>query len=118
MGSRPHPLHNITPAEIGRASQIVTSILQEGHGPSYAIYFKHIYLSESPKALLMPYLDAESEGVPAEQRPYVPRLAGVVYHTVDNPREFFEIIVSLDSETEVELRLPRKGQHSSFDRCV
>ncbi|KAL1965866.1 hypothetical protein VTN77DRAFT_4999 [Rasamsonia byssochlamydoides] len=114
--ARPHPLHNITPSEIRRASQIVTRILQEKNGPSYEIYFKHIYLYDPPKALLMPYLDAESDGVPAAQRPFVPRLAGVIYHELGNPREFFEIIVSLDSGTELELRTPKKGQHCSFDR--
>lgn len=116
MSARPHPLHNITPAEIRHASETVSHILKEQHHDDRPLWFKHVYLQEPPKALLMPYLDAENAGVPAPQRPFVPRLAGVIYHPVGQAKEFREIIVSLDSGTEVEFRTPTTGMHSSFDR--
>jgi primary-amine oxidase len=115
MTRRLHPLHDISAAEIRRAAEIVTRIHREKHGPSCSIRFKNISLREPPKALLVPYLEAESSGVPAVARPFVPRLVSVIGHPMDNVRDFFEIIVSLDSGTEVDRITPKPGQHASFD---
>lgn len=115
MARKPHPLHNITAAEIRRASEMVTRIVHRKESPSYPIRFKHIALQEPPKALLLPYLDAENAGVPIAARPFVPRLVSVVYHRADDAREAGEIIVSLDSEIEVGWSGPGKGQHAAFD---
>lgn len=82
---------------------------------SYPITFKSISLHEPSKAILLPYLDAESEGVPVTQRPFVPRLATVIY-SLENDRELFESAVSLDTGIEVALTQAAKGQHSPFDR--
>lgn len=113
---RPHPLHNLNPAEIRRAAQIVSQTVREREkNDGYGFRIKNISLHEPPKALLMPYLDAESAGVPAGSRPYIPRLASVIY-TTNGGRDLYESVVSLDTGTEVSLGQARKGQHAHFDR--
>lgn len=82
---------------------------------SYPLWIKHVALHEPPKALLLPYLDAESAGFPPESRPYVPRLVSVIYTTNDG-RDLFESVVSLDTGTEVGLEQASKGQYSNIDR--
>lgn len=119
MATRPHPLHFIKPSEIEKAAQVISRTVQArknaNASDSYPIIFKSISLHEPSKAILLPYLDAESEGVPVAQRPFVPRLATVVY-SLENDRELFESVVSLDTGIEVVLTQAAKGQHSPFDR--
>ena len=67
-----------------------------------------------PKALLMPYLDAESDNVPVELRPFVPRLVAVPYAD-ESGLEAFESIVSLDTNTEVDVIKLLAGQHAPND---
>lgn len=115
--ARPHPLHSITSAEITQASQSLKNILREKHGRELVIRFKNVSISEPPKALLFPYLEAEAKGVPAHQRPYVPRCADVVWVS-DNERNLCESTISLDTGKEVKRVTAAKGQHSSLDRSV
>lgn len=86
--TRSHPLLNLNPDEIRTASRIISRVVHEKRGSKCSIRFKSISLRESPKALLLPYLDAESAGVPVGSRPFVPRLVEVVY-TIGDGREFF-----------------------------
>lgn len=111
-----HPLHNITPAEVLRASRIALQRIREReNSPTRHVRFKNISLSEPPKALLLAYLDAEACGVPIEDRPYIPRCVEVVY-AMDCEKKFGTMVVSLDSGTETEFKPALKGQHSSMDR--
>lgn len=113
---RKHPLHNITPDEISQASSLASRCLREREKDnSLRIRFKNISLSEPPKALLLPYLDAEAAGVAPRDRPYVPRCVEVVY-AFHNEQKFGHLVVSLDSQTEVDFKPALKGQHSSMDR--
>ncbi|GAD93404.1 hypothetical protein PVAR5_2014 [Paecilomyces variotii No. 5] len=112
---RSHPLLNLNPNEIRRASHIISRVVHQKHGPTCPIRFKSISLHEPPKALLLPYLDAESAGTPAGSRPFVPRLVEVVY-SIGDGRDFFESVVSLDTDTEVEVVKAARGQHSPMDR--
>ncbi|KAJ5972721.1 Copper amine oxidase N2-terminal [Penicillium vulpinum] len=110
---RRHPLQNITASEIRRAADIVRRSIKS-RGNLTSIRFKYIMFHEPPKALLMPYLDAESDGIPVESRPFVPRLVAVLYAD-ESGREGFESIVSLDTDTEVDVIKLLAGQQVPND---
>lgn len=112
-----HPLQNITASEIVQASKIALRYLREKEklNPSANVRFKNISLNEPPKALLLPYLEAEAAGVPEHQRPYIPRCIELVY-AFYNEQEFGQMVVNLDTNTEVHYNPAMKGQHSSMDR--
>lgn len=115
---RPHPLHSITDAEITSASSIIRKVVEEtdtANGTQSKLRFKNISQHEPPKSLLLPYLDAEAAGVPAKQRPFMPRCVDVIW-TINNERDIFESTVSLDSGTIVSQSKTLPGQHSSLDR--
>lgn len=117
-GTRPHPLRSITDAEIKQASAIVKKAVQEtelGKTTNSKLRFKNISQHEPPKAILLPYLDAEAAGVPASQRPFVPRCVDVIW-AINNERDVFDFTVSLDSNTVVAQSRTLPGQHSSLDR--
>jgi primary-amine oxidase len=116
LSGRPHPLHHITPDEIKRAASIVSVRVRATDGP-VQVRFKNISLQEPPKALLLPYLDAEAAGVPHSQRPFVPRSLSVTWST-GNERRVTDSVVSLDANTVVEEIRARPGQHGSIDRYV
>jgi primary-amine oxidase len=113
MANRRHPLQNINASEIRLAAQIV-SLSVSGRKDLIPIRIKHITLQEPSKALLLPYLDAESNGVPLESRPFVPRLVSVLYAD-ESGQQAFESIVSLDTQTEVDVVKLLAGQHAPVD---
>jgi primary-amine oxidase len=115
--SRPHPLHSITAEEITKASTLLKAILRERHGPDFKFRFKNVSIQEPPKALLLPYLDAEAAGVDTRYRPFVPRCADIVW-TSSHERMLCQSTISLDSFTEVGRIQAAPGQHSSLDRSV
>lgn len=110
---RQHPLQNITPSEIRQAAEIVkrSTNISTSLG---SIRFKYITLYEPPKALLMPYLDAENDGIPVESRPFVPRLAAVLYAD-ESGQQAFESIVSLDTDIEIDVAKLVAGQRAPCD---
>ena len=113
-----HPLHIITDDEVSRASAIVTKLVQEqdkADGTKTHIRFKNISLHEPPKALLLPYLDAEAAGKPLPERPFVPRCVDVIWSS-ENERKITESIVSMDSNAEVGRMHAAYGQHGPIDR--
>lgn len=115
---RSHPLHSVTAQEISRASAIIKDFVRKddaARGIESKLRFKNISQHEPPKALLLPYLDAEAAGVPVDQRPFVPRLVDVIW-TTDNERNVIESTVSMDSNTVVGQTKAAHGQHSSLDR--
>ena len=117
MDSRPHPLHNISDREIVRATDVVKGTVRRrdaANGTTTHLWFKSVSLSEPPKAILLPYLDAEAAGVPASQRPFVPRCLEVIWST-ENPKDVFVSIASLDSNTEVE-QTSKTHAHGPNDR--
>ena len=111
---RPHPLHMITEHEIMRARAIVTRMASQQLGPEVKVRFKSISLHEPPKALLLPFLDAEAAGKPFADRPFVPRCIAIVWST-DNERHVAESIISLDTGTEVVRDEAAHGQHGFID---
>lgn len=118
--SRPHPLHLLSPDEMTRASDIVRGIAEKkgiktSGGDGHGLHFKSISLCDAPKALILPYLDAEAAGVPVARRPFVPRLVSVIW-SHGRERHVAESVVSLDSGTEVQRNEAKKGQHGSIDR--
>jgi primary-amine oxidase len=113
---RAHPLHSITGSEILKASAIIRKLVEDSNiASSSTLRFKNVSQHEPPKALLLPYLNAEALGVPPSQRPFVPRCADVVW-TIHNEREVYETTVSLDTRTVVSQSKALPGQHSSLDR--
>ena len=118
LAARPHPLHSITSTEIAKAAALLKSILSKRdavEGITSKLRFKNISIQEPPKALLLPYLDAEAAGVPIDQRPFVPRCVAVVWSS-NNERNVVESVVSLDAGCEVDQTRATYGQHSSIDR--
>lgn len=111
---RAHPLHSITAAEITQASTIIRKLVEEADLTG-KLRFKNISQTEPPKALLLPYLDAEAAGVPVNERSFVPRCVDVIW-AINNERDVFETTVSLDTNTTVSQSKALPGQHSSLDR--
>ncbi|KAI1049589.1 hypothetical protein LB505_008095 [Fusarium chuoi] len=117
QGQRTHPLHALSEDEMLKAAEIVRELVKEKSEGREEVRFKHTTLSEPPKSLLLPYLDAESDSVPVSARPFVPRCAQVLYTFPGKPG-FTESIVSLDTGTEVKSTLSKPGDHAGFDRSV
>ncbi|KAH8807776.1 copper amine oxidase [Xylogone sp. PMI_703] len=113
---RPHPLLPLKADEIAKAASIISEIVHKREDDtSRSIYFKYITLYEPPKAILFPYLDAESSGVAVVDRPFVPRCAQIAY-TDQNQENLRESVISLDTETEISVSEGQKGHHGPLDR--
>ena len=113
-----HPLHLLTADEIRSASSILLQHVQQESKAAEQdlnIHFKNISLHDPPKALLLPYLDAEANGTPVHQRPYVPRCVDIIWST-GNGRRVTESTVSLDANKIVTETHAAKGQHGPNDR--
>jgi primary-amine oxidase len=115
QAQRTHPLHALSEEEMLKAADLVKALIKEKFDGKEEAKFKHTSLYESPKSLLLPYLDAESEGVPISAQPFVPRCAQVIYTFPGKPG-FTENIVSLNTGIEVRSTLPKPGDHAGFDR--
>jgi primary-amine oxidase len=114
--ARVHPLRGLTAGEIRLAAAILTKIQQAKSGEApRTVRFQHITLSEPPKSLLMPYLDAESAGIESSKRPWVPRCARITWAQV-HERQDCESIVSLDTELEVAHTDTKVSQHNGLDK--
>lgn len=112
--NRSHPLQFITPSETSRASATVKNASKTA---GTAIRFKNISLHEPPKALLLPYLNAEAQGVAISERPFVPRCLDVIWSS-ENERQITESVVSLDSNSIVDQSGTAPGQHGPIDKYV
>jgi primary-amine oxidase len=109
-----HPLQPISKYEIVRATAIAAQLARKRYGEGVAMRYKSVALHEPPKALLLPYLDAEAAGTPPDERPFVPRCLDVIW-AVDNERHVTESVISMDSGTEVHREDTKYGQHASID---
>ena len=113
-----HPLRGLTPTEIKKAAHVVTQgVRNRSNNLNQSLRFKNITLEEPPKAVLLPYLDAECAGVSVLKRPFVPRCAQVTYTEPGHTQPCVSV-VSLDAEVEVNNFRAKKGQHSPLDRSV
>lgn len=120
MSQQRHPLHLLSAEEIHSASTILLNHVEADRrskhtGQQVKVHFKNVSLHDPPKALLLPYLDAEARGIPLQQRPYVPRCVDLIWST-DNGRNVTESTVSLDASRVVAENHARKGQHGPNDR--
>lgn len=61
---RPHPLSALNKAELE-----VIARLTKQHNPNKTVQFRRIYLKEPPKALVVPYLEAELAGTALPEPP-------------------------------------------------
>lgn len=115
-----HPLRLLKDSEIRLASSILIDhirSLDEKSGSQTHLHFKNISLHDPPKALLLPYLDAEASGISSEQRPYVPRCVDIVWQT-EAGRNVTESTISLDSRSVISESHAGKGQHGPNDRYL
>lgn len=113
-----HPLHLLTAEEIRSARSILLQRFTQDKNDTEAdtkIHFKNISLHDPPKALLLPYLDAEANGTPSAHRPYVPRCVDIIWST-DNGRKVAESTVSLDANKVINEFYAKRGQHGPNDR--
>lgn len=117
VSPRRHPLIGLTADEIKKAASLCQRwVYGQTQNPELEVHFKHITLDEPPKALLLPYLDAEDAGVPVHERPFVPRAAQIIYCEPGKSQPFVAI-VSLDTGAVVGDAETGKGQHAPLDRC-
>jgi primary-amine oxidase len=99
-----------------QATSVIRKLVKETSAGSGAeIRFKSILLSEPPKALLLPYLNAEAAGASSSERVFVPRCLSLIW-SLDNDVTVTESIVSLDANKEVSRSGTAKGQHGPIDR--
>jgi primary-amine oxidase len=113
-----HPLQLLDDKEIRAATTILTKQLSSTlPAEDNKIHFKNISLHDPPKALLLPYLDAEAANLPHAQRGYVPRCVDITW-SIQNGRKVAESTVSLDAKTVIDEVYAAKGQHGPNDRFV
>ncbi|KAK5169032.1 uncharacterized protein LTR77_006341 [Saxophila tyrrhenica] len=110
-----HPLQLLTDQEIRAASATLLRYVSDSGKQQAKVHFKNISLHDPPKALLLPYLDAEAAGLPHEKRGYVPRCVDVIWST-ENGRYVTESVVSLDAKTVIAEDHMGRGQHGPNDR--
>lgn len=113
-----HPLQLLDDNEIRAATSILTRYLFNNHDSKNSkLHFKNISLHDPPKALLLPYLDAEAAELPHAQRGYVPRCVDITW-SIQHGRKVTESTVSLDAKTVIAEVHAAKGQQGPNDRYV
>ena len=116
MARRHHPLHSLMADEITKSAGLLKQLLREKHGElPTQLRIKNVSINEPPKALLLPYLNAEAAGIPSAQRPFIPRCVNIIWST-GSDREFYESTLSLDTMTEVQRVSAPTGQHANLTR--
>lgn len=103
----PHPLDQLTPAELKTAASIIKS-----HHAGKTLHFKQINTEEPPKAVLAPFLEAEKAGRPIAPPP---RIAYSIYYVLEE-RVGCEIWISLDENRIFQYREISRGQHPGLDQ--
>jgi primary-amine oxidase len=104
----PHPLDQLTPAELKTAASII-----KNHHAGKTLHFKQINTEEPPKSLLAPYLEAERAGrTPTTQ---LPRIAYSIYYVLQE-RVGCEIWISMDEKRILQYREIPRGEHPGFDQ--
>lgn len=105
----PHPLAQLNVSECNLARDLI--LLEHG---SSLIDFRTIALEEPAKALLQPYLDAESSSSLGSATSKPPRLARVAYDTVSKGKvfDFYESVVDLMTCTVLQNELIDRAHHS------
>ncbi|KAH0841377.1 hypothetical protein FOPE_06399 [Fonsecaea pedrosoi] len=75
-----HSLIGLTNDEIKKAASLCKCYVREQtKNAELTVHFEHITLDEPPKALLLPYIDAEDDGMRAHERQFVPRAVQMIY---------------------------------------
>lgn len=100
-----HPLSALSPDETTAARDVIVA----SH-PDTVIYFREIFLSEPPKALLREFLAVEHSGRLSPTTPRPPRLALCQYDVISRGKltEYHESIV--------DIRLRRQVAHEIIDK--
>jgi primary-amine oxidase len=78
------------------------------------VNFRVITLREPPKAELIPYLDAEHQGLPPPSAPTRSARVEIIVKASSNKSDLIELIVDLDSRT-ITKQQHLEGKHSYID---
>ena len=107
----PHPLSDLTVAEISRARDIVL-----GLHPGSVIDFRSIYLLEPPKSEVVPFLDLEHAGKLKASTPRPARLAQVRYDIIGGAKaaEYHESVIDVSSSKRVKHDIVGTEHHASL----
>ncbi|GJN68177.1 copper amine oxidase 1 [Purpureocillium lilacinum] len=107
----PHPLSDLTVAEINRARDIVL-----GLHPGSVIDFRSIYLLEPPKSEVVPFLDLEHAGKLKASTPRPARLAQVRYDIIGGAKaaEYHESVIDVSSSKRVKHDIVGTEHHASL----
>lgn len=92
MSTVPHPLSALSADEVRQARDLILKL-----HPATVVDFRVIYLLESPKAEVVPFLDAEHSGKLTASTPRPHRLAQAKYDVIggDAPTQYHESVVDL-----------------------
>lgn len=108
----PHPLEQLTPAEIETACEVIRST-----HPDTVIDFREVYLQEPPKKELRKYLDIEHATGVAPSDAFPPRLAKCQYDVVGGGQKvpaFCETLIDVVNKAVVKKEVIGTDQHASL----
>jgi primary-amine oxidase len=110
--SLPHPLDQLSEAEIEIARQVVL----QARGTEVVLNFRTITLEEPPKAELVKFLELEHAGAVTAQTDRPARLAKAMYDIVrpDRSHEYTESLVDLRASTEISQRVVDKAHQAGI----
>ncbi|KAH8679122.1 copper amine oxidase [Ilyonectria robusta] len=117
----PHPLSALSLSETNQARDIVLAL-----HPGTIVNFRTVYLTEPPKAEVVPFLALEHAGKVNELTPRPARLAEARYDVVRNGQnrpEYHESVVDLRTSQRVKHQIVGSEHHASltmfeFDKLV
>ena len=111
MSSLPHPLSDLTVAEVNAARDLVLSL-----HPGTVVDFRSIYLFEPPKAEVIPFIEAEHSGHLTPSTPRPRRLAQVRYDVIGNSKAptYHESIVDVQKLERIDTRIIPAQYHASL----
>ncbi|ANB11905.1 putative peroxisomal copper amine oxidase [Sugiyamaella lignohabitans] len=101
-----HPLDQLTADEINRAVKLIKSRYS-----GKLLHFKNVETEEPPKALLVPYLEAEKAGRPIAPPP---RIAYNIYYVLDD-KKAEEAWIDLGTNTIIKTAVIPKPHHPPMD---
>lgn len=107
LSMTPHPFDQLTLGEL----EIAVSIIKSYHAGKL-VHIKTVESEEPPKALMIPYLEAEKAGKFAVPPP---RVCHAIYYILEEKRAA-ELWINLDQQKVIRYAQLKKGHHPPIDR--